>query len=881
MERLMCAVEAGDLLLALAAPDALHLAARLPKTPTDVVAIEVTDEGASAVATLTDAIRDRVPSHPVHVLVLHDGSLDGCTSREGGPRYLRVSADELGRIDLTALLETGWTDRLDTDPWAIVEHDPRCRPAGHWETVLGMTNGYLGCRATQDEHGSDARFYDATFANGVFSRRRYTHPASFPGFATHYEGIVNLVSWRLFDTIVDGRTIDPTDPVGRASYDRRLDLRRGLVRRRAAGRWAERELTFASEWFVSSLRPEVAAARYEVRLADADESVPVALAAAIDRSPTSNAFGEPRVRVERSGHGERDGGSVVWHLLTVDDNEQRVAVAIHTRFSGTVEPERSEYGALVTERATVRTGARAEASTPKARARVERILAIADGSPGEEDALLERCRAALDEAASVGYEGLRSEQEAHWAATWDRIDVEIDGPEADQQALRYALFQLASHAPARDGQSVPATGLVGDGYGGQIFWDTEIYMVPFYALTEPELARRALLYRYDLLPKARKRARELAGRGALFAWNSIDGEECGVVFEASTAEYHLNCAVAYALWQYWRVTADDTFLRDVATPIVWETAIFLSHLGEFIAERDGAFCLNVVCGPDEYACGVDNNAYSNYMAHWHFGFALELLERWNREEPARCEELRIASGFDDEEVARIERARERFYLPKPNADGVIPQDDSYFGRHPVDMRLVAHHTDIRDLMHPLNLWRIQVSKQADVLLLFLLRPDLFDCSVKRTNYDYYEPRTNHGSSLSPAVHSIVAQEIGERRAAYDYFRLSSRLDLDDVKRNAWKGLHVACLGGTWMSAVAGFAGLRVAEDGLRLAPDLPDAWRSMRFRLAWQGSIVEVRVDGEATVLELMDGPDVELIVYGETVRLCTDAPRTTHSHRH
>lgn len=860
---------AGRLSLCVAAPDPKPTAARLQSAGIrSVMTLELdavdperaVRPGPEAAAVL----QERCGTNAAHIAVLHDGRLSHLPSSDSGPRLVEITPETLAKIDIATLLHTGWPTPLSQEPWAIVEEDPCSRPAGHWETVLGLTNGYLGCRATHEEHGCALRQYGATFINGVRSRRPYEHPVAFPGFATHYQGIVNVGEWRLFDVLESGETVDPLEAEHLASYERRLDLRTGQVKRALVTSRSGAGLEVCSTWFVSSVRPHVAAARYAVSTPHTGAAHRYELSATLVREPVSNAFHEPRVHVVREGSEDltagngADSGRLEWHLLSVEQSEQIVAVAVYTTFIGT--EERHQYA---TAQGTV-----ARAALAGDGAEVQRILCIRDGLLGEEDELVEESLEELRGCARIGFVGLMNEHTSNWESTWDRIGVSVDGPDADRQALRYALFQLHSHAPTRDGHSIPATGLVGDGYGGHVFWDTEIYMLPFFNLTNPGLARHALMYRYHLLPKARKRAKEMGGRGALFAWNTIDGDECGVVFEASTAQYHLNCAIAFALWQHYLVTGDETFLRDVATPIVWETAIFLSHLGEFIPGREGAFCLNVVCGPDEYACGVDNNAYFNYMTHWHFGLALHLLERWTSQTPSACARIRGEAGLDQTEVARLQQAHLKMYLPQPNADGVIPQDDSYLSRNPVEMRLIAHNTDIRDLMHPLNLWRIQVTKQADVVLLFLLRPELFDGVTRKVNFDFYEARTNHGSSLSPAVHSIVANEIGYRASAYRYFSHSARLDLDDFKRNAWKGLHTACLGGTWLAAIAGFGGVRITDDGLLLNPRLPDAWTSLEFPLTYRGAQVRVTCTHRLIRIVLRAGEEMRLTVNGEPVVL-------------
>jgi len=477
------------------------------------------------------------------------------------------------------------------------------------------------------------------------------------------------------------------------------------------------------------------------------------------------------------------------------------------------------------------------------------------------------CRDARD-----GFGVLLGEQRQWWKKWWPMADITIHGCPSDQQAMRFNLFHLRQSFPEHPSLSIGANFLTGDKYCGHVFWDTEMYIAQPALYSEPQIVKPLLLYRHGLLDKARKRAREVGNTGALFSWNSISGEECATVFEASTAEYHLVSAVAWAIHRYVDLTGDETFLWDAGAEILFETARFLEDLGGYVPLRGGKFCINAVCGPDEYNCGVNNHAYTNVMARWHLAFAAEIYDRMRAKAPEQFAALAEHRGFSDAERDGWQRAAEAMFIPWNEELGIHPQDDNFLNLEPVDMSRIPMHTDIREKFHPLKLWRTQVCKQADVVLMLLVQSHLFPRAVKEADYDFYEARTNHGSSLSACIHAVIAAEIGRVEEAYLFFLLSAHMDLNDFKSNVAGGLHSACMGGTWMAVVNGFGGMRDEPDGLHFAPRLPAAWEGCEFRVLWRGSRIEVVIGRDHTRYRLLEGPDVPATHHGLPIHI-TGAP--------
>ena len=406
---------------------------------------------------------------------------------------------------------------------------------------------------------------------------------------------------------------------------------------------------------------------------------------------------------------------------------------------------------------------------------------------------------------------------------WDVSDVEIDGDGALQQGVRYNLFSLFQSA-GRDGRtSLAAKGLTGEGYDGHVFWDTEIFALPFFAYTQPGSRGPCCAFRCRILDAARARAPSSASaarctRGARStARRRPPTSRPARRSTTSTRTSRMRSAST------WRSPATARFLLDGGAEVVFETARLWADLGDYIPARDGAFCINEVTGPDEYTALVNNNAYTNLMAREHLLYAArladELAAATSRSASRRS---RPGSGWKQAEVAEWRRAADLMRIPLDRGLGIHAQDDSFLDRAPWD--LAATPPDRFPLLlhyHPLVIYRHQVLKQSDVVLAQVLLGSQFTTAEKKRNFDYYDPITTGDSSLSPCIQSVAAAELGYDAAAYDYFMRTARMDLDDVNRNVEHGVHIAAMAGSWVSLVYGFAGLR--DDGGRTAfsPRLP------------------------------------------------------------
>ncbi len=467
---------------------------------------------------------------------------------------------------------------------------------------------------------------------------------------------------------------------------------------------------------------------------------------------------------------------------------------------------------------------------------------------------------AMQQALAQGLAHWYQEQREYLRQFWENSALEIAGDDALASAVNYNLYQLLQSVSKDAYGNIAAKGLSGEGYEGHYFWDTEMYIQPFFVLTNPQISKNLIAYRYETLQAAREHARILGHKkGALYPWRTIMGRECSGYFPSGSAQYHINGDIAYAAVAYYLATGDLDFMAQKGAEIVYETARLWMDAGN---EINGTFQIHTVTGPDEYTCLVNNNYFTNVNAQYNLHWAVRLYQLL---EAAGKNQAAARIGLTEAEVQSFAEAEQRMYLPYDEALGINPQDDSFLSKKRWDLAhtpkenfpLLLHY-------HPMYLYRHQVCKQADTVLAHFIFEDAQRMETIRNSFLYYEKITTHDSSLSTCIYSIVASRLGMKEKAYAYFGDSAKLDLFNTHKNTKDGIHTANMGGTYMAIVYGFGGLRLKERGLHLAPYLPDGWESYRFRFLYRGSQIEAVVDASGTSLSLKKGEPVEVFLYGD-----------------
>ena len=759
-----------------------------------------------------------------------------------------VSYDE---IDVDTFLESGRKQPLPVSEDKLIEEGFDKNDVSHIESLFALGNGYMGLRGTYDESDEGINECAGMYINGIYATVPYVHLAKCVGFSKGDEFTINLADWRIFEVYIDGEKA--CFSAGNIKEHKRvLDMRGGVIERSfvfetSTGKKAE----VKSLRLVDMTNVNTAEISYTVKAVNFDGDVTV-VSKIVKTTMISDNYQTEVV-------GEMNNNGVYVFTQQSVTTGQRVASAFAHEIigSGTTEIENDGNEYRVVVRSSLSKGDKVT---------VNKYAGFSCSMDKTDDMEGDAVHFVADNLLQ-GFSALLERQKKFWADWWQIGDINIKGNPADQQAVRFSLFELRQQLVTTNKCSIGATGLTGPGYSGKVFWDTEMYLMPYYNFTRPETQKELMMYRYRILDTARARAKEFGTVGAMYAWCGISGAETSVVFEASVAEYHLNSDIAFSVWRYCDTTGDKEFLYDYGAEMVFETARFMSHRGAFIPTLGNRFCINVVCGPDEYACGVNNNMYTNMMVQYHLRYALEVAEDMKKNAPEKYAVLESRCSLTEDELDLWKRAADNMYYRYNEELGIHEQDDNFVRNDPVDMDRMPKNVDIRWKYHPLDLWRMQVSKQADVVLLNFIRGDMFTREEKIRDYDYYEPKCNHGSSLSTAIHSIMASELGKPEA-YEFFRCSAYMDISDFKHNTADGLHLACLGGVWMCVVNGFLGMRHYKDGIHFEPHIPSEWESYDCNICYHGAVIGIEVGKAEAVFTLKSGDEVEFFLNGEKKRL-------------
>ena len=488
----------------------------------------------------------------------------------------------------------------------------------------------------------------------------------------------------------------------------------------------------------------------------------------------------------------------------------------------------------------------------------------------KKEELVDKAYSIISEAKHIGFEKLLNESSCKWVKIWNNSDIIIEGDPSAQQAIRFNIFQLNQTYTGDDSRlNIGPKGFTGEKYGGSTYWDTEAYCIPFYLSTREEyIAKNLLIYRYNQLEKAKENAAKLGLKGALYPMVTMNGEECHNEWEITFEEIHRNAAISFAIYNYVRYTGDEAYLSEYGLDVLVETSRFWASRANYNKFKDKYMILGVT-GPNEYENNVNNNWYTNTMASWNIRYTMEAINIVKEKFSNKYEDLKKKLNLNEEEINLWKDITNKMYFPYSKELDVFLQQDGYLDKE----QILVKNLDPKNL--PLNqhwswdrILRSCFIKQADVLQGLYFLNDEFDYSVKKHNFDFYEPRTVHESSLSPCIHSIIAAEIGYEDKAYELYLRTARLDLDNYNNDTDDGLHITSMAGTWMSIVHGFGGLRIKNGKLSLKPFIPKAWNKYSFKIVFRESLIKVSVSTSILTIEHQVGTKFSLIINDKDITL-------------
>ena len=721
------------------------------------------------------------------------------------------------------------------------------------ETLFHIANGYAGMRASFEEGvPPGVRSVRGTYINGFYDSAPIHYEETLFGFAKTQQSIINVIDTQGISIKLGGEDFSCLEGQLNA-FEQTLDMEEGIYTREIVwiseqGRRTRlvfrRLASFTSEQLIliqAELTPEnwsgeivLASTQHGDVVQDFDP-----------RDPRKASVGKKMLEIVSST--QEDGGLLMQARAL--RSGLRMASAVGHRAQG---------------------GFKEQVSVGN---EVNRAVFTAQAQEGRTLSLTKYCVFAdsrrFDEPADKALDILKTAQERtfdQWAQSqrsylkefWEHAGASVLGDEGLNASLAYSMYSLLASA-GKDGiGNIASKGLSGEGYEGHYFWDTEIYMFPFFLLTNLPQARKLLDSRANMLEEAFNHAREMGHeKGALYAWRTITGSECSAYFPSGSAQYHINGAVAQAFLGYWQVSGDLDYMAKTGARVLIETARLWMDAGH---DDFGTFRIDSVTGPDEYSCVVNNNYYTNRTAQSHLRGVHALCGALKA--AGMMDAAREQTGITEDELAGFLLAADSMYLPFDEKLGISAQDDAFLRKKRLDLKgIPKDQFPLLMHRHPLFLYRHQVCKQADTVLSHFLYEEGEDEDVIRKSYDYYEQVTTHDSSLSECVFSMMAARTGQTEKAYQYYRDSAELDLKDTHGNTEDGIHAANMGGCWMGIVFGFGGLRLHKDGLVLRPCLPKEMAGYEFNLRWRGSHIKAAVDAKGLTLTLLSGPAIDLTV--------------------
>ncbi len=757
---------------------------------------------------------------------------------------------------------------LGSDEWLILQDEYDAAENLNYESLFCLTNGYLGTRGSYEE--GTVKSLPCTFVNGVFDKSE-----------TFMRELANLPNWLGIRLYVEKELIG-VENCSILEFSRVLDMQHAmLVKRFLLEDKKGRQTLVEGIRFVSRANVHRMAVKLYVTPVNYDGIIEVENI--VDGS-VINFADAPRFKVKhtylvanerlaengvyiecatRDSHlhvgtgafldAVRDGKSVIKTRQFYAFGEQTIEFQDFDAEQG-VTTEITKCASIYTER-----------DLPK--------YELHSAVKNEIDAFVQR-----------GFEQELAEHFKVYEEMWKEADIQIQGDFDLDRAVRFNIFHLMSTGNEHDDRvNVGAKLLHGEEYGGHAFWDTELFMLPFFAYVFPKTAKNLESYRYRLLDAARANAAKNGYKGAQYPWESADDgtEQCpdwtiepdGTCYRCYVADYehHVTAAVAYGIYDYVKITKDTSFLLKKGAEILMETARFWASRCEYIAEKD-RYEIRKVTGPDEWHEPVDNNVYTNYLAKWNLRYVIALIRDLKEHYREDYDRIVTKISLTEKEIEEWNLVQSKIYLPRKEGTQLLEQFEGYFDLHEVTIQEYDKNDwPIRPAeLKTMKTRETQIIKQADVVMLLHLMGEEFDEETTKLNYSYYEKRTLHGSSLSPSIYSIMGLKVGDDTKAYRYLRRAAFIDLINLQKNTREGIHAANAGGVWQTVVFGFAGLSIDADGiLNISPKMPKEWEGVTFRIHYLDSWLEISIDAKnEAAVKVLEGARTDVKVNGKLMRV-------------
>ncbi|HEY9196911.1 MAG TPA: glycoside hydrolase family 65 protein [Mucilaginibacter sp.] len=755
---------------------------------------------------------------------------------------------------------------IKIDEWKIIEEgfDPHYNKIS--ESIFSLGNGRMGQRANFEEAYSGETLL-GNYVAGVYYPDKTRVGWWKNGYPEYFAKVLNAANWTIIDIALDGEQLDLAK-CEVSDFKRELNMKEGYLKRTFIAKTPSgKQVMVEACRFCSMADDETAAISYTITPVNFSGNITITPAIDGDVMNKDSNYDE-KFWDEVSKANQADGGYVVMRT-----KKTGFEVATGMKFS------------IIQDGSPVDLNAEPIAKEKYVASKIElqawqgqsitviKYVANLSSQNHKPETLVDELLATLNRVSAKGFDTMLQEQAAAWAEKWKHNDIIIEGDASAQQAIRFNIFQLNQTYTGEDDRlNIGPKGFTGEKYGGSTYWDTEAYCVPFYLATaEQKVTRNLLLYRFKQLGKAIENAALLGFKNgaALYPMVTMDGTECHNEWEITFEEIHRNGAIAYAIFNYVRYTADEAYLADYGLEVLIAIARFWSQRVTWSDHKQQYVMLGVT-GPNEYENNVNNNWYTSMLAVWCMKYTMEVVEKVKAADKAKYDVLVAKVNLDEAtEFRRFAHIIHNMYLGYDEKLGVFLQQDGYLDKEQILVK------DLPATDRPLNqkwswdrILRSCYIKQADVLQGIYFFEDDYDLDTIRRNFDFYEPRTVHESSLSPCVHSILAAKLGDEARAYEFYLRTARLDLDDYNNDTEDGCHITSMAGTWMSVVEGFGGMRVRDGQLSFQPFIPAKWSSFSFHIGFRGALLNVKVSKAGVQIKNLSDVETTVSVYGKTQRV-------------
>lgn len=747
--------------------------------------------------------------------------------------------------------------------WQIIEEgfNPEMHEAA--ESIFSIGNGKMGQRAMFEETYT-GKSLQGSYIAGVYYPDKTRVGWWKNGYPEYFAKVLNSPNWITMNIEIDGEILD-LFTIAPENFKRVLDMKSGLLQRSFDYiNSSNKKFSITIERFMSKQDDELACIRYSIT---PHHDAEICWSTGIDSYVKNTDSNYDEIFWSRIS--EKSDNNKAWLSSKTNKLNFEICEGFFVKtFINEVEQNTTVY---TSKDWNVNASWKSKLEIGKTYT-MEKYVSIVSNMYYESHTLEKACADNLAFAKSHGYNSLRDRHVNSWAELWKNADITIDGDIAAQQGIRFNIFQLHQTYSGRDPRlNIGPKGFTGEKYGGSTYWDTEAYCIPFYLGTsDASISKQLLKYRYNQLDKAIENAEKLGftNGAALYPMVTMNGEECHNEWEITFEEIHRNGAIAFAVFQYGLYTGDQSYLKEGGAEVLLGISRFWSQRIHW-SEAKKQFVMHGVTGPNEYENNINNNWYTNYISNWCLKYTSEVIESISKNDKEYFIDFCAKTKFNLEELIRWKEITDNMYFPTDEKLGIFLQQEGYLDKEQILVsQLPANQRPINQHWSWDRILRSCFIKQADVLQGLFLFEDHFDTQTLKRNFDFYEPRTVHESSLSPCIHVIQATKLGYEEKAYELYLRTSRLDLDDYNKEVHEGLHITSMAGTWMSVVMGFGGLRIKENKLSFSPMLPKHWTGFSFLIRYRDAILSIKVDKQQLHISLNANTSLTCEIYGESVLL-------------